>query len=97
MSTPTKPPPHEPIKPEPIAGVRLTESTRVEAFSDAVMAIVITRLVLELRAPTLTQGEHTRPLPSLTSAASLAVRAPRRGALRQWQPGREERRGTCYA
>ena len=30
-------------------GVRLTESTRVEAFSDAVMAIVITILVLELR------------------------------------------------
>jgi hypothetical protein len=30
-------------------------------------------------APTLTQGEHTRQLPSLTSAASLAVRAPRRG------------------
>jgi uncharacterized membrane protein len=29
--------------------VRLTESTRVEAFSDAVMAIVITILVLDLR------------------------------------------------
>jgi len=27
---------------------RLTESTRVESFSDAVMAIVITLLVLEL-------------------------------------------------
>jgi len=31
--------------------VRLTESTRVESFSDAVMAIVITILVLELRLP----------------------------------------------
>ena len=32
-------------------GVRLSESTRVEAFSDAVMAIVITILVLGLRVP----------------------------------------------
>ena len=31
--------------------VRLTESTRVESFSDAVIAIVITILVLELRVP----------------------------------------------
>lgn len=31
--------------------VRLSESTRVEAFSDGVMAIVITILVLELRVP----------------------------------------------
>jgi TMEM175 potassium channel family protein len=35
--------------PGPMGGVRLTESTRVEAFSDAVMAIIITILVLELR------------------------------------------------
>jgi uncharacterized membrane protein len=32
-------------------GVRLTESARVETFSDAVMAIVLTLLVLELRVP----------------------------------------------
>jgi len=32
-------------------GVRITESARVETFSDAVMAIVLTLLVLELRVP----------------------------------------------
>lgn len=37
--------------PEPTAGMRLSESTRVEVFSDAVLAIVLTLLVLELRAP----------------------------------------------
>lgn len=35
--------------PDSTPSVRLTESTRVEAFSDAVMAIVITILVLDLR------------------------------------------------
>jgi len=34
--------------PETTTSVRLTESTRVEAFSDTVTAIVITILVLEL-------------------------------------------------
>ena len=38
-------------------GVRLSESTRVEAFSDAVMAIVITILVLELRVPAHEPGQ----------------------------------------
>jgi len=37
--------------PEPMGGVRLTQSTRIEAFSDAVMAIVIPIVVLELRVP----------------------------------------------
>ena len=35
----------------PASGSRLAESARVEAFSDAVLAIVITLLVLDLRAP----------------------------------------------
>ncbi len=42
--------------------VRLTESTRVESFSDAVMAIVITLLVLELRVH---PHEPGRLLPAL--------------------------------
>jgi uncharacterized membrane protein len=37
--------------PESTRSVRLTESTRVESFSDAVIAIIITILVLELRVP----------------------------------------------
>jgi uncharacterized membrane protein len=37
--------------PDPPRSVRLTESTRVESFSDAVLAIVLTLLVLELRMP----------------------------------------------
>jgi uncharacterized membrane protein len=40
-----------------IANVRLTESTRVEAFSDAVVAIIITILVLELRVPAHEPGQ----------------------------------------
>ena len=40
-----------PDTPSVAPSVRLTESTRVETFSDGVMAIVITLLVLELRVP----------------------------------------------
>ena len=54
----------EPITPESPVSVRLTESTRVEAFSDGVMAIVITILVLELRVP---QHEPGRLLAALAS------------------------------
>jgi uncharacterized membrane protein len=45
--------------------VRLTESTRVEAFSDAVMAIVITILVLELRVPHHEPGHLLAALESM--------------------------------
>ena len=45
--------------------VRLTESTRVEAFSDAVMAIVITILVLELRVPRHEPGRLLGALESM--------------------------------
>jgi len=45
--------------------VRLTESTRVEAFSDAVMAIVITILVLELRVPPHEPGQLLAALLSM--------------------------------
>jgi uncharacterized membrane protein len=38
-------------KADPVPGIRLSESTRVEAFSDAVFAIVITILVLDFRLP----------------------------------------------
>jgi uncharacterized membrane protein len=42
-------------------GSRLTGSTRVEAFSDGVLAIVITLLVLDLKAP-VEKGEMLRQL-----------------------------------
>jgi uncharacterized membrane protein len=50
--------------------VRLTESTRVEAFSDAVMAIVITLLVLELRVRPHEPGQL---LPALVGAWASVV------------------------
>lgn len=37
--------------PDPMPGVRLSESSRVETFSDSVFAIVITILVLDFRLP----------------------------------------------
>jgi TMEM175 potassium channel family protein len=54
--------------PDRTASVRLTESTRVEAFSDAVMAIVITILVLELRVPEHEPGRLLEALLSMWGA-----------------------------
>ncbi len=51
--------------PDRTDSVRLTESTRVEAFSDAVMAIVITILVLELRVPAHEPGRLRAALVSM--------------------------------
>jgi uncharacterized membrane protein len=42
---------------QPEQGSRLSETTRVEAFSDGVFAIVITLLVLDLRIPEHAPGE----------------------------------------
>jgi TMEM175 potassium channel family protein len=55
----------KPDEPDRTASVRLTESTRVEAFSDAVMAIVITILVLELRVPKHEPGRLPEALVSM--------------------------------
>ena len=54
-----------PARPERAPSVRLTEGTRVEAFSDAVMAIVITILVLELRVPLHEPGRLLAALASM--------------------------------
>jgi uncharacterized membrane protein len=43
--------------PDPTPRVRPSESTRIELFSDAVMAIVLTLLVLELRVPPHEPGQ----------------------------------------
>lgn len=50
-------------------GLRLNESTRVEIFSDAVMAIVLTLLVLELRAPPHEAGRLSAALPRMWAPA----------------------------
>jgi uncharacterized membrane protein len=54
--------------PDPTPSVRLTESTRVEAFSDGVMAIVITILVLELRVPPHEPGRLLAALAGMWAA-----------------------------
>jgi len=59
---------------DPAPRVRLTESTRVEAFSDAVMAIVITILALELRVPPHEPGQLLGALgDSWTSAVAVLI------------------------
>jgi uncharacterized membrane protein len=74
MSARSVPPPesHEPGEfntPEQTVSVRLTESTRVEAFSDGVFAIIITILVLELRVPPHEPGRLLAALGSMWGAA----------------------------
>lgn len=54
-----------PPTPDLALSVRLTESTRVEAFSDGVMAIVITLLVLELRVADREPGHLAEALRSM--------------------------------
>jgi uncharacterized membrane protein len=59
---------HE-VTPSPTAGIRLSESSRVEAFSDAVFAIVITILVLDLRVPPHEPGHLLTAVAGLWASA----------------------------
>jgi len=45
-------------------------TTRLEAFSDGVLAIIITIMVLELKVPHSTDLDTLRPLLPLSSATS---------------------------
>jgi uncharacterized membrane protein len=55
-------------------GVRLSESTRVEVFSDAVLAIVLTLLVLDFRTPPHEVGRLSGALTqTLASAVALLI------------------------
>ena len=49
--------------------VRLSESTRVETFSDAVLAIVLTLLAIELHAPPHEPGRLSAALPQMWASA----------------------------
>jgi TMEM175 potassium channel family protein len=63
-------------------GVRLSESSRVEAFSDAVFAIVITILVLDLRVPQHEPGQLLAALAGLwTSVLAFLLSFVRVGVV----------------
>ncbi len=54
--------------PDPSSGVRLSESDRIETFSDSVFAIVITIMVLDLRLPPHEPGQVLAALTGLWSS-----------------------------
>ena len=54
-------------------GVRLSESTRVETLSDAVLAIVLTFLVLELRTPSHDAGRLSAALADMWAPAAALL------------------------